>query len=246
MTSSILLKYFTSLIFFSALFLGVLYLLRDRLPFWGRTALFLLFYVLARYSMRAVPCGLVPYLNDTPLFFAILTVLCLAAGWFYLTKIEKMSWREIGWSDIPLGKSVCWGGLALVFGIIPLVLLSLPIEPGSLRFTPGMIAIAATFGLILGGFFEETIFRGVIQTRLAQRMTTTRALALQAVLFSASHLLYFPFDQHAFFYSGTFFIGLAAGVLRQRVSILAACILHGGLVVAAVLAPDYLFGFLPL
>ena len=243
MSLPVLALYFAILVPFGFGGLGGLYLLRNRFGFWGRTALFFLFYVIVRYSLRCVPSGLVPYVADEPLFYILFMVCCLAACWFYVRKIEGMSWGEIGWSRRGIGRSVVWGLLALALGV-GLLLPMCELETSSLRLTPGMFVVAATFGVALGGFFEEVVFRGVIQTRMIAQMSAPRAIVLQAAIFSAGHLFYFPFDQHAFFYFGTFMIGLVAGILRHRVSLLSAVILHGGLVVCTVLAPDWVFGFL--
>lgn len=245
MSTTTLALYFATLIAFGGCALGGLFLVRRRLGFWGRTGLFFVFYVIVRYSLRCVPSGLVPYVADEPLFYGLFMVCCLVACWFYVRRIEGMSWAEVGWSGGRLGVSILWGVVALVIGVGLLLPLS-SIETSSLRLTPGMFVVAATFGLALGGFFEETVFRGVIQTRMVARMTVPRAIALQAAMFSAGHIFYFPFDEHAFFYLGTFMIGLVGGVLRHKVSLLSAVILHGGLVVCTVLAPDWMFGFLGL
>jgi len=91
MKPSILLLYFAVFVPASAVWLGGLYLLRKKLDFWPRTALFLLFYVVARYSLRLVPSGLVPYVADTPLFYTLLTAVLVVGCWFYVTKIEGMT-----------------------------------------------------------------------------------------------------------------------------------------------------------
>lgn len=69
--------------------------------------------------------------------------------------------------------------------------------------------------------FEETAFRGVIQTGMEQVMAPRDALIVQAAMFSVLHLSPVVFVSH-------FAIGLALGVLRSRTrSIYPGMLVHG-------------------
>jgi uncharacterized protein len=74
---------------------------------------------------------------------------------------------------------------------------------------------------ILTPIFEELLFRGVLQPKLARVLRPTEALVVQAALFSALHLSPVIFLTH-------FAMGLAFGWLRWRSqSLLPGIVLHG-------------------
>lgn len=233
MEADSLIKYYSAILPGLLVFTILIYFGRKRFSFTVRAALLLLFYTMARLSLRLVPVGIVPHVAATPLFYIFLACPGVALAWIYTTRIEGLSWQDAGWTLAGWKKNLGWGFVVLA-AIIPASTLIYK-GPGGINPGPAMFAVALGFGVVLGGFVEETIFRGVIQAQLRKTMSACKAIVLQAILFSLSHVGYFPLDGYAVFYLGTLLLGVVLGILREKAGLLSAAIVHGGIVVYIVL-----------
>jgi membrane protease YdiL (CAAX protease family) len=86
-------------------------------------------------------------------------------------------------------------GGASALAMSKLGLLQMPVAPPSPP-SAGSVAGQALgglfFGFFIASFSEETLFRGVLQTGLRSRLPAWAAIALQAALFSVSHVALEP------------------------------------------------------
>lgn len=98
---------------------------------------------------------------------------------------------------------------------------------------------ALSFGLVVTGFGEELLFRGLIGGMLGRRLSFWKANIAQAIFFIVPHLLIL-FDNPSYWPSvvvGPFLLGLILGWLRLRSGSIFPCwIIHGfGNVFSAIL-----------
>jgi membrane protease YdiL (CAAX protease family) len=83
------------------------------------------------------------------------------------------------------------------------------------------------FGFAVASFEEETLFRGFLQTELADRYGEWPAVVIQAGAFSVAHVGYYPFTA-LYLFAAAFAGGLVYGWLRKRRGrLLAPGIAHG-------------------
>ncbi|WP_254832756.1 type II CAAX endopeptidase family protein [Haloglomus salinum] len=176
-----------------------------------------------------------------PLEFAILvlgTTLVGSVGLVYLgftrwVGVDVVAW----WVDRDhLGRDVLWGvgGFVLSFAVIAGLTLGIGAVAGPLPAAPVSEAPSLTgtllmllFGFAVAAFQEETLFRGFLQSALAERVGAWPALVLQAAAFSAAHVGYYPLSAWFLFVSA-FAGGLVYGWLRlRRGRLLAPGIAHG-------------------
>jgi membrane protease YdiL (CAAX protease family) len=81
--------------------------------------------------------------------------------------------------------------------------------------SPVGILLLLVFGLAVASFQEETLFRGFLQTELADRYGEWPAVVLQAGAFSVAHVGYYPFTAW-YLFAAAFAGGLVYGWLRKR------------------------------
>ena len=142
-----------------------------------------------------------------------------------LSQIGLYRWRE--WSSIEKSYFVQTFFIAnVVFSILFMDRLrAIPIEP-SLWGRVGLV-LAANF---LWGFYQEVVYRGILQTELVRRMGSLRGILVANVLFTFGPLHFDHFYQPspALMFGGIFAIGLFFAVLFQRSGNLAIVgIFHG-------------------
>jgi membrane protease YdiL (CAAX protease family) len=193
---------------------------------------FLLFLVRFFLIFFQKTIGVMPYLIEDVVFYTLLLIFGILFTLVYVVKIEKVSFKDIGGNLKKIKKSVFYGLIAylpLLF-LLPLVLLLTDIQV-SFKITIGKIIVAISFS-ILGAFYEEIMFRGVIQNHL-MRMTNNNgkiSIFFTALIFTATHLFYLPFYGFCIFYIYVFIMALILSILRFKLDLLACAILHGGIV----------------
>ena len=181
--------------------------------------------------------GIMPYLVEDVVFYVLL--LCFGIGFtmIYVLKIEKTSFKELGWEAQDYKKSVLYG----LLGFIPLVCLF----PVMILLTNIQISIAITLEkvvvalcfTILGAFYEELMFRGIIQNKYKEMFPDDKKVILfTALTFTLTHLFYLPFIGFGIFYIFVFIMALLLSVLRLKTDQLACAILHGGIVFILIIA----------
>ncbi len=186
--------------------------------------LFLVFY--------ANTIGIMPYLIEDIVFYMLLMVFGLAFTWFYVVRIDKSSFKELGWEVKNVKKSVLYGLIFHIplFLLMPLIVTLTSIQI-SINITIGKILVAVAF-TVLGAFYEEIMFRGVIQNHLAKITDNNqkKIVVYTALTFTLTHLFYLPFDGFGIYYIFVFIMAILLSILRIKTDQLACAILHGGIV----------------
>ncbi|MHA1148737.1 MAG: CPBP family intramembrane glutamic endopeptidase [Promethearchaeota archaeon] len=176
--------------------------------------------------------GIMPYLVEDVLFYSLLTIFGLILTWFYAFKIEKVSLEEIGWKIEDIKKSILFGLLGFIPLILmfPLILFLAEIKL-AVNITYGKIIVALGF-TILGAFYEEIMFRGIIQNHINDLIkgNSRKTIVYTAALFTITHLFYLPFTGFGIYYIFVFIMALILSSLRIKYDQLACAILHGGIV----------------
>lgn len=197
----------------------------------------LLFVVRIILVVFADSIGIMPYLEHDLVFYSLLTIFGVIFTMVFVFKVEKSTLQQIGWKSRDLKKSVLYGALGYLplIAFLPLVLLLTGIEV-SLTITWQKIILGVEFGLILGGFFEETMFRGIIQDYLSRKLSKKMTVFLTALLFTATHLWYLPFTGYGIYYFFVLLMAFILSLLRLKADLIASAILHGGIVFVLIIA----------
>ncbi len=192
-----------------------------------------LFFVRIMLVVFADSIGTMPYVKDEVVFYGILTVFGVGFALLYTRKIEGLSFAEIGWTRENLGRNIAWGFLSLLplLAMLPLLQLLTGLEIAE-QVTWEKIYLAVGFGLLLGGIYEETMFRGIMQNHLivVTGENERKTILYTALLFTATHIFYLPFWGYGIFYLFLFVMAAILSILRTRCSQVACFICHGGIV----------------
>ncbi|MHA1281612.1 MAG: CPBP family intramembrane glutamic endopeptidase [Promethearchaeota archaeon] len=191
--------------------------------------LFIVRFILTFFSETI---GIMPYLKDDVIFYLILTFFGLFLTWFYVVKVEKLTFQDIGWESKNVKKSIIYGLLCFIplILMIPLIVILGNIRI-SLTISIGKIIVALCFS-ILGAFYEESMFRGIIQNHISQLVKDNfiKTIFLTALIFTLTHLFYLPFDGFGIYYIFVFIMALLLSILRIKSDQISCAILHGGIV----------------
>lgn len=195
-----------------------------------------LFFVRIMLVVFADTIGKMPNVQPEVVFYGILTGFGVFYSVYMVKRVENRSWSDFGWNRSNLGKNILLGLLSLLplFAFLPLILLTTGLKILS-PITWEKIFLAISFGLILGGFYEEVLFRGIIQYHVGQITTKRRTIILTAIIFVATHVGYLPFDAFGIYYLFLFIMALELSYLRARFNSVVCCVLHGGIVFILVL-----------
>lgn len=180
--------------------------------------------------------GIMPYVKDDVLFYGFLTVFGVVFSIYYVMNVEEIGFRDIGF-DVQKHK---YNLIFSALGFVPLILL-LPLVsilgeiPLSLDITVDKLILGMLFGWILGGFYEEVMFRGVIQNHFAEIWGEKKAIVPTAVVFTATHIFYLPFDGFFIYYIFLFVMALILSLFRYLFNQLACFMVHGGIVFILIL-----------
>lgn len=195
-----------------------------------------LFYVRIMLVLYQDTIGIMPFIFPDLIFYTILTIFGVAFSTFYVRKVEKKSFAEIGFSKENLLKSIGFGFLSYLplIAMFPIILLVGNLQI-SLSLTWEKIVLGIEFGLILGGFYEEVMFRGIIQNHFEKIVDAKKAILCTAVVFVATHIGYLPFTGFGIFYIFLSLMALLLSWLRLKYGQISCAILHGGIVFILVL-----------
>lgn len=180
--------------------------------------------------------GSMPHLKETVFFYLTLSIFGNLIAYFYITKYEEKKIGDYGFLlnnwKISLKRAMIWSiPLLLMF---PLILFAGNLQlsfPNWERFV-----IATAFGLGLGGFYEEVMFRGVIQMRLKEEVGEKQIIKYMALIFTATHIFYLPLEAHGLYYIFVFVMGYILSYIKEKYDDLFACsLLHGGIVFIMIL-----------
>ena len=196
-----------------------------------------LFIVRINLVFFADTIGIMPYLKEDVIFYTILMIFGVMMTILYVSKIEKVSFKEIGWNIQDVKKSIVYGliGYVPLVCFFPLILLLANIQI-SIAITIGKIIVALSFA-ILGGFYEEIMFRGIIQNKFSDLFNDDKKIIFfTALTFTLTHLFYLPFIGFGIFYIFVFVMAVILSILRIKSDQLACAILHGGIVFILIVA----------
>lgn len=195
-----------------------------------------LFFVRIILVVFADTIGTMPYIKPEVVFYGILTAFGVFYSVYMVKHVEKRTLASFGWKTTILWKSILIGVLSILplFAFLPIIVFTTGLEVLS-AITWEKVFIAVCFGFILGGFYEEVLFRGIIQYHASQITTKYRTIGLTALIFVATHIGYLPFDAFGIYYMFLFIMALELSFLRARFNSVACCVLHGGIVFILVL-----------
>ncbi|MFM9927363.1 CPBP family intramembrane glutamic endopeptidase [Variovorax sp. H27-G14] len=241
MASSQLLGYLVSILPAGLLAL-VLLLALPRALVGARVAVHIVFFVFARDAMS--PAGFWQLTPGSMRLSATAPELLALAGmsgalFLGVARLERVTWWR-GMQGRRLGASVLWGvlGAALITGLAAALKaaagLPSPPAPDAAMWVP--IVVFA----LLGNAYEELLFRGLLQQRLAQHMAPMRAVVVSGVLFSLCHawLAFLVTRAGVPVLVFTLIEGLVAALVFQRAGLLGATLAHG-LAIAALAGGVY-------
>ena len=175
--------------------------------------------------------GIMPYLIEDVSFYVLLMFFGVFMTWYYVKKIELKSLRDVSVGDTNLKRNIIFG----IIGYLPLISLfpiMIPLANIQLNFniTEGKLLVAISFA-VLGGIYEEVMFRGIIQNYISDLIENkTKIIVITALIFTLTHIFYLPFIGFGIFYIFVFIMALILSLLRERVGLLSCSILHGGIV----------------
>jgi uncharacterized protein len=176
---------------------------QDRSPFWsyGDIVMFLglavvglfLVIVVLRVILQALPSlqGSAQMIA-LPAQLLLYGILYFALWLIIRLKYDRPVLPSLGWtrSRIPFWQAIL-GGVVLSFlvGMLGAALRTPQIHSPFDKFlkTPGWIVLFGLFAVVLGPFFEETIFRGFIQPLLARDLGNPAGILLTASIFGLLH-----------------------------------------------------------
>ncbi|MBN2149921.1 MAG: CPBP family intramembrane metalloprotease [Candidatus Lokiarchaeota archaeon] len=190
-----------------------------------------LFFVRIMLVPFAGSIGVMPHVQPELLFYCLLAAFGVGFSVWSVKSLEKQTFAFFGWHSGDFKKDVLIGviGLLPLLAFLPVVYFSTHLTISS-EFTAERLVIACTFGLALGGFFEEVMFRGIIQFHVGRIATKRREIAYTAVIFVLTHVGYLPFDAFGIYYWFLLIMAIELSYVRSRYSVVPCSIIHGGIV----------------
>ncbi len=195
-----------------------------------------LFFVRIMLVVFADSIGVMPYVKPELVLYSLLTIFGVGFSIFNVKYVEKGTFVDFGWHSSNLGKNVLMRVLGLVplIAFLPIIYFSTHIALSSI-FSFEKLVIASIFGLILGGFYEEVMFRGIIQYHIGEITTKNRTILYTALIFVLTHIGYLPFDAFGIYYWFLLLMALELSYLRAKFSAISCAVLHGGIVFMLIL-----------
>ncbi|GAB4322420.1 MAG: hypothetical protein Kow0069_27140 [Promethearchaeota archaeon] len=200
------------------------------------------FSAFGRLSLLAVAdeVGAMPHLEHSAAaaaFYLALAVFGVAFSAAWVKWVDPATLRAAEGEDAgrrppkPAVVRVAWGlaGFPPVLAMLPLVAVATGLSVDASFSWPKLVN-ALSFGALLGGVYEELVFRGAVHAELSRVTTSRWALQGTAAAFWATHLGYLSFDGWGAYYWFVGGMALVLGVVRERGGLLAAGVLHGGVV----------------
>jgi len=196
----------------------------------------LLFFVRIMLVVFQNTIGVMPYIIPDVVFYSILMVFGVVFSTFFLMKVENKTFEDIGFVKDEIPKNILVGllGFLPLIGMFPLILFLTGIQINYLV-TWDKIVIGIVFGLILGGYYEEIMFRGIIQNHFMEITDEKYTVLGTAAVFVATHIGYLPFIGFGIMYIFLTVMALILSYFRLKFNQISCAILHGGIVFILVL-----------
>lgn len=196
----------------------------------------LVFFVRIMLVLFQTWIGIMPYILPDVIFYTVLMLFGVVYSTFYTLKVEKTTLQDLGFTTQDLWKNIGVGllGLLPLIALFPLVifLTGIRIDP---LVTWEKIVIGVTFGLVLAGYFEEVMFRGIIQKHFMEVVDEKYAVLGTTAIFVATHIGYLPLSGFGIFYIFLSVMALLLSYFRLKFGLISCSILHGGIVFILVL-----------
>ncbi|MHA1820591.1 MAG: CPBP family intramembrane glutamic endopeptidase [Promethearchaeota archaeon] len=193
----------------------------------------LLFLVRIFLVVFKIYIGTVPFLIFNSWFYIILCAFGLSASFYYTKYIEKASFSSIGYNfqikDFKKAVILLISAF-IVLILIGLVALNIVGIVLNLSIYPDKVIVALFFGLLLGGIYEEIMFRCFMQNYFQNITDAKKTIIYTALIFTLTHIGYLPFAGFGIFYLFLFVMALFLSALRYFGNQLFCFILHGGIV----------------
>ncbi len=197
----------------------------------------LLFYIRFCLIFFRNTIGIMPYLVEDTIFYTLLVIFGVIFTFFYIYRIEKVSFKDIGGKVESVKKSIVYG----LIGFIPLILMF----PLIILLTEIRVSIEITFSklivtfsfTLLAAIYEELMFRGIIQNHIRAIINNNglKVVIYTSLIFTITHLFYLPFTGFGIFYIFVFIMSILLSFLRNKTDLLACAVLHGGIVFILIL-----------
>lgn len=198
-----------------------------------RVSIYILFFMFARDAMgphgfwRLAPGTLVVTAgNETLLALALMcAALCLTVLFLETPACSQLRW----WPRQQRLKAIGWGITGAIFiGVVVHLLKNVANLQPMTNFSPGFHSAILVFALA-GNLFEELMFRGILQSRLALTFSPLRAITLSTLLFSFCHIWLTQLTSGAGISVLVFTLieGWVAGFVYWRSGLIAATLAHG-------------------
>ncbi len=181
--------------------------------------------------------GIMPYLVYDIIFYTLLTIFGIIITILYVIKVEKTSLKDLGWKTTDKKKTLIYGLISYLplVAFLPLVVVLTGIDV-TVSITWEKIVLGVEFGFLLGGFYEETMFRGIIQKNLGKSLSEKQTVIATALIFTATHLWYLPFIGYGIYYFFVLLMAFILSIVRLKTDLIASAILHGGIVFVLIVA----------
>ena len=172
-----------------------------------------------------------PYIMPDIVFYSILMIFGVVFSTFYLLKVEKKSFEEIGFEKEEVPKNILIGllGFLPLIAMFPVLIFLAGIQINYL-ISLEKIIIGIVFGLILGGYYEEVMFRGIIQNHFMEITDEKFTVLGTAAVFVVTHIFYLPFTGFGIMYVFLTVMALILSYFRLKFNQISCAILHGGIV----------------
>lgn len=180
--------------------------------------------------------GIMPYILPDVIFYTLLMIFGIVYSTFYVLKVEKITFQELGFT-----RQALWRNIGLGFlGLLPLIaMFPLVVLLTGIRINPFVtwekVVIGITFGLILAGFFEEIMFRGIMQKHFMEITDEKYTVLGTTTIFVATHIGYLPLVGFGIIYIFLTVMALLLSYFRLKFGLISCSILHGGIVFILVL-----------
>ena len=181
--------------------------------------------------------GIMPILNYEIIFYTLLAIFGVIFTILYVLRVEDTTLQDLGWKSMNLKRTIFYGLISFLplIAFLPLIMFLTGLEP-SPNVTWEKVVLGIDFGFILAGFYEEVMFRGIIQKYVSKDTSDIKTIILTSLIFTITHIWYLPFTGYGIYYFFVLLMAVILSILRLKVDLIASAILHGGIVFVLILA----------
>ncbi len=206
----------------------VLYYSRGEKYRYLRFALICIILLIGHILLPFFNVGIFPDLTNDPIFYLILFLLGIGFTISYISLIENISFKKIGWKSENLKKEFIIG---LLFGFIILTVSAVLKMPFLKNSIPdfSILKVLTMIFFAAGAIYEESLFRGLLQTHYLEKenIRNYQIILIPAVAFLFINLSYFPFNPIGLVnYLIMFLMSVTVGWLALKYSLISSTTAH--------------------